>query len=110
VEVCALELGCPLPDHSHLFGLQFMPELVEQGREGLSRQLEADYARNKKDSDPKEVWLCFELFAMESFAEGDSSDDKNLKQFLKGVTDAINVKLIRVFDDNTTGLAWKLAG
>jgi hypothetical protein len=94
-----------------------MPELVDQGREGgkvfidnLSRQLEADYAQTRKGTDPKEVWLCFELFAMKSFAEGDCADNKNLKQFLKGATDAINVKLIRVFEDNTTGLAWKLAG
>lgn len=33
-----------------------------------------------------------------------------MRDFLRGVTDAINVKLVRVYDDNTTSLAWKLAG
>ena len=47
---------------------------------------------------------------MESFAERDCADDMILKDFLKGLSDGINVKLIRVFEDNTTGLAWKLAG
>jgi hypothetical protein len=96
---------------------QFEPELVKQGREGgkifiddLSRRLEDDYAKNRKETDPKEIWLCFELFAMESFAERDHPNDKVLKDFLKGLSDGINVKLVRVFEDNTTGLAWKLAG
>jgi len=100
-----------------LFLHQFSPELVKQGREGgkifiddLSRRLEDDYAKNRKETDPKEVWLCFELFAMENFAESNDSNDKVLKDFLKGMSDGINVKLIRVFEDNTTGLAWKLAG
>jgi len=96
---------------------QFASELVKRGREGgkifiddLSRRLEHDYAQNRKETEPKEIWLCFELFAMESFAERDCADDMILKDFLKGLSDGINVKLIRVFEDNTTGLAWKLAG
>lgn len=99
------------------FRTQFAPELVQQGREGgkkfidnLTRKIEADYAKTKKPDDAKEIWTCLELFVSEKFAEGDSVEGQRMKEFIKGVTDAINVKLVRVYDDNTTNLAWKLAG
>jgi hypothetical protein len=84
---------------------QFAPELVQQGREGgknlidnLARKIEADYAKTKKPDDAKEIWTCFELFVSEKFAEGDSVEGQRMKEF------------VRVYDDNTTNLAWKLAG
>ena len=78
--------------------------------DNLTRQIEANYAETRKDDGAKEIWTCFELFVSENFAEGNGQQARKMKEFLKGVTDAINVKLVRVYDDNTTSLAWKLAG
>jgi hypothetical protein len=92
--------------------LQFCADRLASGREGgkkfiddLARIVENRYAETRKEDDPKEIWLTFEIFLSEAMGR-----EGNMREFLIGISDAINVKLVRVYGENTTSLAWKLAG